>query len=131
MRKIIALIIGIAAMPVIPHAADLSGDPSGLWKPAPAIFKIHAGTVADRSPATTKDRKLTIHVDGKAAQELFAAIGPDVQPTCNGGQGDRDRRRKGVYCTYSPEDTHAKSGPYRCWIGMDLISGEAETTVSC
>lgn len=113
------------------YAADVSNDPSGLWKPFPGIFKIHSGIVANRTAPTPGDRKLTIQVDGKAAKELFEAISPDVQPTCNGEDGDRDRRRKGIYCTYNPLDVKARSGPYRCWVGVDLVTGEAETTVSC
>lgn len=115
----------------ISQAADLSGDPSSLWKSFPGIYKIHSGTVADRTPAADGDRKLTIHVDGKAAREIFDSIGPDVKPTCNGGKDDRDRRRKGIYCSYDPADVKAKGGPYRCWIGIDLVTGDAETSVSC
>ena len=112
-------------------AADLAGDPSGLWKTFPGIFKIHSGSVADRAPAEGKDRKLTIHVDGTAARDIFASIGPDVRPTCDGHSGSRERRRKGIYCSFDPEMVKAKNGPYRCWIGMDLVTGEAGTYVSC
>lgn len=112
-------------------AVDTVGDPSGLWKPFPANSEIHSGIVADRTPPTAKDRKLTVHVDGPAARELFESNGPDVQPTCGGGQGDRDRRRKGVYCSYDPADVKAEQGPYRCCIGVNLVTGEAENNASC
>lgn len=131
MRRTPWLIFGGAVTLSLATAADLTGDPSGLWKQFPAIFKIHSGIVADRAGPTAKDRKLTIHVDGKPAQELFNSIGPDVQPTCNGGQGDRDRRRKGIYCSFDPQSVNSKGGPYLCWIGVNLVTGEAETTVSC
>lgn len=132
MRRTPWLIFGAAAAALsLAGAANLAGDPSGLWKPFPAIFKIHSGVVADRTPPTAKDRKLTVNVDGAAAREIFESIGPDVQPTCSGGQGDRDRRRKGIYCTYDPADVKAKDGPYRCWIGVNLVTGEAENNVSC
>lgn len=129
-RSVIIYSVGISILSGA-GAADLSGDPSGLWKPFPGIFKIHSGVVADRALPTAKDRKLTVHVDGAAAREIFDSIGPDVQPTCNGGQGDRDRRRKGVYCTFDPADVKAEQGPYRCWIGVNLVTGEAENNVSC
>ncbi|HEX8603749.1 MAG TPA: hypothetical protein VF774_13975 [Pseudoduganella sp.] len=125
------LVYVVAAVLPVAHAADLSGDPSGLWKTLPGIYKIHSGTVADRTPPAGSDRKLTIHVDGKAAREIFDSIGPDEQQTCNGAQGDRDRRRKGIYCTYDPTDAKAKGGPYNCWIGVNLVTGEAENNVSC
>ena len=132
MRPTYCLLFGTAAVLLsAASAADLPGDPSGLWKPFPAIFKIHSGVVADRTPPTQKDRKLTINVSGAAARDLFESIGPDVQQTCNDGQGDRDRRRKGIYCTYDPADEKAKDGPYRCWIGVNLVTGEAENNVSC
>lgn len=133
MHTLTCWIIGAATTAVLSlsHAAALSGDPSGLWKPFPAIFKIHAGVVADRAPPTANDRKLTVQVDGKAAKEIFDSIGPDVEPTCNGGKGDRDRRRKGIYCSYDPQAVKPANSPYRCWIGVDLITGEAETNVGC
>lgn len=114
------------------HAADPSSDPYGLWKPLKgAMYKVHAGVVADRAPPTATERMLTVLVDGKAAKEVFDSIGPDVQLVCSGMNGDRDRRRKGIYCTYHAEDATTKDGPYRCWIGTNLVSGEAETTVTC
>lgn len=125
------LLLGTAATVAYVSAADLSGDPSGLWKSVPAIYKIHSGIVADRTAPTAKDRKLTVHIDGKAAKDLFDSIGPDVPLTCGSEKGARERRRKGIYCAYDPQEVNAKSGPYLCWIGMNLVTGEAETTVSC
>lgn len=125
------LFVGAAAVALCAKAADLSGDPSGLWKSFPAIYKIHSGAVADRAAPTAKDRMLTVHIDGKAAKEVFEAIGPDVPLTCGNEKGQRERRRKGIFCAYDPQDVGAKSGPYLCWLGMDLVTGEAETTVSC
>jgi len=74
---------------------------------------------------------LAVHIDGKAARDVFDAIGPDVPLTCGSEKGQRERRRKGIFCAYDPKDASAKSGPYLCWLGMDLVSGEAETTVGC
>lgn len=131
MRATKWLLLSTGATVVCVSAADLSGDPSGLWKSVPAIYKIHSGIVADRTSPTTKDRKLTIHIDGKAAKELFDSIGPDVPLTCGSEKGERERRRKGIYCAYDPQGVSAKSGPYLCWVGMNLVTGDAETTVSC
>lgn len=131
MRVTKGLLLGTAAMAACVTAADLSGDPSGLWKPFPAIFKIHSEAVSDGAAPTAKDRKLTVYIDGKAAKELFDSIGPDVPLVCGGEKGERDRRRKGVYCAYDPQDVSAKGGPYVCWIGIDLLTGNGVTTVSC
>ena len=131
MRPVTWLMLGAASAFSLAGAADLKGDPSGLWKTFPGIYKIHSGIVADRTPPVGKDRKLTILVDGKAAREIFDSIGPDVQPTCSGDQHSRDRRREGIYCTFDAEDVKSKNGPYRCWIGMNLVTGKAEINVSC
>ncbi len=132
MNKISCLLLTTAVfVPTFIHAADLSGDPSGMWKSLPAIYKIHSGIVADRTPPTSTDRMLTVHVDGKGAHEIFNSIGPDAQPTCSGEKGDRNRRRKGIYCSYTVLDAKAKGGPYRCWIGVDLRTGNSEITIGC
>jgi len=64
-------------------AVDLSGDPYGLWKPLRgAVYKFHSGIVADATPPTSSERRLTVLVDGKTAKEIFDSIGPDYPETC-------------------------------------------------
>jgi hypothetical protein len=113
-------------------AVDLSGDPYGLWKPLRgAVYKFHLGIVADATPPTSSERRLTVLVDGKTAKEIFDSIGPDYPETCTGAKGDRHRRKKGIVCFYTAEDEKDKDGPYRCWIGMDLKTGDTVGTISC
>lgn len=110
----------------------LAAEPIHGWKSLPgAIYLIHGGSLADRQPATASDRKLSIVIDGPPAKEMFDAIGPDLPETCSGEKGDRARDKKGVSCTYSAQDKASKEGPYRCWIGVDLRTGESVGTVSC
>lgn len=134
MRKT-ATLLAMAASAValsLAHAADPSSDPYGLWKPLQgAIYKLHSGIVADRTMPTANDRKLTILLDGKTAKEIFDSIGPDLPETCSGEQGDRLRDKKGVHCSYTAQDKGTKDGPYRCWIGLDLRTGDSVGTVSC
>lgn len=115
----------------IAHAADPSSDPSGLWKSFPAIYKIHSGSVADRTPPTAADRVLTVLIDGRAAKDVFDSIGPDVPKMCSAEEGDRTRAKKGVYCTYDAKLNDPKDSHYRCWIGVNLRTGDTEQTVSC
>jgi hypothetical protein len=127
------LIVGATAVVLsFAQAADPSSDPYGLWKPLQgAIYKFHSGIVADRTPPTSTDRKLTVLVDGKTAKDIFDSIGPDLPETCSGEQGDRMRDKKGIHCSYTAEDKTTKDGPYRCWIGLDLRTGNSVGTVSC
>lgn len=135
MQPTTRLILGAAAGALAISAAfavDLSGDPYGLWKPLKgAAYKLHAGLVADAAPPTAADRRLTILVDGAAAKEVFDAIGPDEAETCSGAKGDRHRRKKGIVCFYTAQDANDKDGPYRCWIGLNMRTGDTIGTISC
>ena len=102
------------------------------WKSIPgAIYLIHGGSLADRQPPSSSDRKLSIVIEGAPAKEMFEAIGPDLPETCSGEKGDRARDKKGVHCSYSAQDRNDKDGPYRCWIGIDLRTGDSVGTISC
>jgi hypothetical protein len=114
------------------HAVDLSGDPYGLWKPLQgAVYKFHSGIVSDAAPPTANERRLTFLVDGQTAKEIFDSIGPDFPETCTDAKGDRHRRKKGIVCYYTAQDEKDKDGPYRCWIGMNLKTGDTVGTIAC
>jgi hypothetical protein len=66
-----------------------------------------------------------------SAHQGWIELGPDLPQTCSGEQGDRLRDKKGIHCSYTAEDKETKEGPYRCWIGLDLRTGESVGTVSC
>lgn len=131
-RTISWLMLGVAvAMSPLARAADLSADPAGLWKLLPATYKIHSGIVADLTPPTVSERRLTVLVDGKAAKDVFESIGPDFPETCSGEKGDRHRRKKGIVCSYTAQDVGTKDSAYRCWIGINLRTGDTVSTISC
>lgn len=136
MQTITRLIFGAVAAAITllsqAHADGLPDDPSGLWKPLQgATYKFHSGIVADREPPTAKDSRLTIVLHGKAAKELFDSIGPDQKETCDDAKGDRERAKKGVSCTYTASLINDKDGPIRCWIGLNLKTGDTVGTISC
>jgi hypothetical protein len=87
--------------------------------------------VADRTPPTNNENRLTVLVDGKATKEIFDSIGPDAPEACSDAKGDQHRRKKGIVCDYTTRDAKDKGGPYRCWIGVDLPTGNTVSTVSC
>ncbi|MGK5022758.1 hypothetical protein [Janthinobacterium sp. LB2P10] len=106
-----------------------AAEPSAAWKPLRASFTIFAGQqLAEREAPTAKDRKLAIAIEGQPAREIFDSIGPDRHPTCSQEKGDRDRRKGGVQCTFSPK---GDGNGYRCWIGVNLRTGGSIATVSC
>jgi hypothetical protein len=124
MRKIVWLVASAGAAFSIAYAADWSG----AWRPLQASYTIYSGELAEREPPTATERTMAIAVEGPAAKEIFDSIGPDLHPTCSQGKGDRERRKRGVDCIYEP--LGAPKG-YRCWIGINLRTGESTPTVSC
>jgi hypothetical protein len=132
MRKPILLALGTCGFVLsLAQAADPSSDPFGLWKAFPAIYKIHSGSIADRTPPTATDRMLTVLIDGNAAKQIFDSIGPDLREACSSEDGDRARAKKGVYCAYAAQLNGPKDSPYRCWIGVNLRTGDTQQTVPC
>lgn len=130
MRPIIPISCALAAVIVLSFAR--AGTPMYGWKRfAGAVYLIHGGSLADRQVATAQDRKLSIVIDGQPAREVFNSIGPDLELTCSGERGDRRRSKKGISCSYTAMDEGTKDGPFRCWIGLDLRTGESSGTVSC
>lgn len=111
----------------------VAADTLGAWQPLQeGRYKIFSGeTVAYGEAPTTKDRKLSIVVKGQAAKEIFDSIGPDARDICSSGKGDRERNRGGVQCMYTAKDASSPGEGYRCWIGVDLITGQGAPTVSC
>lgn len=124
MRKTIGLIFGASALVSLAYAAEWSG----AWKRLPASYTIYSGELAEREAPTPTARTMTIAVEGQAAREVFDSLAPDIHPACGQEKGDRERRKKGINCIYSAQ---GEGKGYRCWIGLNLRTGESIPTVSC
>jgi hypothetical protein len=119
---VLSLVLSVA------HAAE----PIGGWKSLRgAIYLVHGGSLAGRQLPTVEDSKLSIVFDGQSAKEIFSTIGPDLATTCSDEKGDRARSKKGITCSFTAQDKGTREGPYRCWIGIDLRTGDGIGTVSC
>lgn len=129
MRKIAMAAFAACGLVSLAFAADTLGG----WQPLQeGRYKIFSGeTVAYGEAPTAKDRKLSIVVKGQVAKEIFDSIAPDAREMCSPAKGDRERNRGGVQCTYTAKDANAVGIGYRCWIGVDLVTGQATPTVSC
>jgi len=125
MRKITWLVFGVVTIFPQVYSAELTDE----YKPLQATYSIYSGEMGDeRGMPTATDRKLAIAIEGRSAKEIFDSMGPDFHPTCSQEKGDRDRRKREVYCSYSAKD--GVKG-YRCWIGIDLRTGKSIAAVSC
>lgn len=115
-------------------SADEGGKTShelNQWNPLQANYKIHSGGTAYSELPTKEDSAFTVAFRDEAARQVFEQIGPDVKPECNDAQGYRVREKKGVYCSYTARLENPKNSHYRCWIAINLRTGEGDVRVSC
>ena len=101
------------------------------WNPLQATYKIHSGGTAYSEPPTKNDSAVTIAFRDEAARQVFEQIGPDVKSECNDAQSYRVREKKGVYGSYTPRLENPKNSHYRCWVGINLRTGEGDVRMSC
>jgi len=129
MRRIVAT--GLAACVVVSVA--FAADTLNMWQSLQgATYKIFAGdTVAYSEVPTAKDRKLSILIKGQPAKEVFDLIGPNDREMCSTANGDRERNKGAVQCTYTASKANEPWMGYRCWIGVNLVDGKGIPTVSC
>jgi len=132
MRKLTLLIFAAnAAFSQLACAGESEGQVLGQWDSLRASYIIHSGGATYPEPPKQADRALTVHFGGKAAKEVFDLIGPDAAVKCSPETRDRERSKKGVTCTYTAQLNDPKDNHYRCWIGIDLRTGDGDVRVSC
>jgi hypothetical protein len=131
MRKITLLLLICMNQAAVAGQEEKPRHEINQWNEFQARYKIHSGGAAYSEPPTKADGVITVAFRDEAAKQLFDQIGPDVKDTCSSDQGDRERRRKGAYCTYTARLHNPANAHYRCWIGIDLRTGEGDVRVSC
>ena len=131
MRKLTLLIL--ATLSQLAIAGENRGELHELnqWNPLRANYKIHSGGTAYSEPPTSTDSAFSVAFRDEAARQVFEQIGPDVKPVCEDTVGYRVREKKGVHCLYTPRLENPKNSHYRCWIGINLRTGEGDVRVSC
>jgi hypothetical protein len=131
MRKLALLLL--AGLCLEGNAAQDAKKPHELnqWNPLQADYKIHSGNTAYSELPTKTDGAFTVAFENEAARQLFNQIGPDVKPVCDDAKGYRERRKKGAFCTYTDRLENPANAHYRCWIGIDLRTGDGTVRVPC
>lgn len=131
MRKLTLLILLGLCQLASAGDRDKKSHKLNEWHPLQANYKIHSGGTAYSEMPTKADRVFTVAFRNEAARQLFEQIGPDVEPVCDDTKGNRVREKKGVYCSFTARLENPANSQYRCWIGIDLRTGEGDVRVSC
>ena len=110
------LVVLLLTSPIV--AAD-SGP--GPYLHADVSYRIYGGGLGDPTAPKPNDRKVAFSIEGKAAKQIFDAIGPDRPDQCTQGSGMRVRTkdRERLTCTLSREND------YVCSFGFDLVTGKS------
>ena len=82
-------------------------------------YVIYDGALGDPLPPAGKNKSIAFQIDGKAARQMFEAMGPDLRNTCGAEDETRLRQRAHLNCSYHPRDGH------HCDFGFDLLSGHS------
>jgi len=90
-------------------------------------YIIYSGGIGDPQKPISNEKKIAIEIDGKAAKEIFNAIGPDVPDVCGATADLRIRKKNDGALSCS----RSLKGEYRCHIGFDLQSGKSIGGVVC
>ena len=131
MKKILLLAFaGVHALSMSAHGADIDNR-SPSWRALKAQYLIHSGHAAYAESPTGAHPAVTVAFEGKPAKAVFDQMGPDAKVRCSFEKGDRERRNKGALCTYTAKMSNAGESHYRCWIGVDLKTGDGKQGVSC
>lgn len=116
MKHFTAVIAAVGAFAAFAHAAQ-----EWEWSPRPAevTYTIYGGDLGDTYAPTPNDVHAAFYVRGRAAKEMFDAMGPDRKSECVIEKGGRVREKEHVACRYRPSDG------YQCDFGFDLRSGKS------
>lgn len=117
MRPHRSVLLLLSLLPLEVLANDWEFD----YRPAQAGFATYGNSLGDPVAATKHDTKIAFEIRGKAAREMFEAIGPDKPDSCSQASGLRFRSRddERIVCT------RGQGGKYACYFGFDLMTGKS------
>ena len=116
MKRLIAVLLFLVLATAMAQSA-----PKWLfsYQPFKGRYAIYGGSLSDPQPPTRNDKRIAFWIEGKAAKQLFDAMGPDLRNACGVEGGHRVRQRAEVSCSYHPAEGH------HCDFGFDLLTGRS------
>jgi len=117
MNKILFAFLAISAAASLAYA----GDWEFLYQSADIGYSVYGNSLGDPTAPSNDDKKIAFAVKGKAAREIFEAIGPDKKDSCSQEPGVRFRSKDDEKIIYTKD----RKGIYACYFGFDLKSGKS------
>lgn len=121
----IVVVAGLAAS-MLAGAAD---RPPEAWsfqpKPITGGYQVYGGTLSEVQPPSSKNRKVSLVLEGTLAKELFEQIGPDRKKACGAASGHRVRLKGDLACIRNKRDGYA------CYLGIDERTGKSTRGAGC
>src|SRR6185437_1187862 len=119
-----ALMISSAMLIAIAFDANAAGDDGS--HPLKGDYSEYSGLPGDSDLPTKKDAKVTIHITGNLAKDLFQHLGPSVEKAdyCS-IEGDTYRSRRDLVCVLRHK------AEAECWLGLDPATGKTFGGVVC
>ncbi|GGY50393.1 hypothetical protein [Pseudoduganella albidiflava] len=115
-KRSFLVLLAIAA-----SAAFSQGTQAWEWllRPAETRYVIYGGELGDTIAPTPDNARVAFYVRGRAAKDMFEAMGPDRKAACGVEKGVRIRERDNLACLYRPTDG------YQCDFGFNLRTGKS------
>lgn len=80
-------------MALLAGAAQAEPVEADAPKQLKADYVIYSGDLGEQLAPTATDRKISIHVTGQSAKDIFTSIGPDIKVECSTEKGEREPER--------------------------------------
>lgn len=116
MKRFVLAFVSVPVFAALAHAAH---EWEWMLRPAEARYVLYGGDIGDTHAPAPNDVHVAFYVRGRAAKEMFDAMGPDRKTECGIEKGGRVREKEHVACRFRPSDG------YQCDFGFDLSSGKS------
>jgi hypothetical protein len=115
-KRFVLAFVSVAIFAALAHGAQ---EWEWMLRPAEARYVLYGGDIGDTYAPARNDVHVAFYVRGRAAKEMFDAMGPDRKSECGIEKGGRVREKEHVACRFRPSDG------YQCDFGFDLRSGKS------
>lgn len=120
----LVFVVSALALLSLAHADNKKAQGRYLATPLKGDYYVYGGTISEKQPPTSKDRKVSFMFSGQLAKDMFTQIGPDAKHACSADAGYHERRKGDLVCILDEDG-------YSCYLGLDVTTGKSTYGVIC